>query len=320
VQVFVRKMEIKTKILLTLDFAREVCYNLLECDGARRALSEIAEFFCQRRNAMISDLQKASMGKRISAFLFDLIIWFTLVVGLAWAIFAIAGYDKYAAGYDAVREKCITEYEEKHGIELDIRFTKDKQLVVFHDDTLLRMCGVDQRVDAFTYAELQEFRLLDSDEQIPLFSEVLSLVNGRIPLLVEIKTGPENALLCQHAYDMLQTYQGLYCIESFHPMIVRWFKKHAPQILRGQLSAPIHAFDGALSGISAFLLSRLLTNVLARPHFIAYHKGKAALSVSLCQTLGAMRAVWTLRDTDYTGNPAELFETNDMIIFEFFRP
>ena len=156
--------------------------------------------------------------------------------------------------------------EAGYGIELDIRFTKDKQLVVFHDDTLLRMCGVDQRVDAFTYAELQEFRLLDSDEQIPLFSEVLSLVNGRIPLLVEIKTGPENVLLCQHAYDMLQTYQGLYCIESFHPMIVRWFKKHAPQILRGQLSAPIHAFDGALSGISAFLLSRLLTNVLARPH------------------------------------------------------
>ena len=210
--------------------------------------------------------------------------------------------------------------EAGYGIELDIRFTKDKQLVVFHDDTLLRMCGVDQRVDAFTYAELQEFRLLDSDEQIPLFSEVLSLVNGRIPLLVEIKTGPENALLCQHAYDMLQTYQGLYCIESFHPMIVRWFKKHAPQILRGQLSAPMQAFDGALSGISAFLLSRLLTNVLARPHFIAYHKGKAPLSVSLCQTLGAMRAVWTLRDTDYTGNPAELFEANDMIIFEFFRP
>lgn len=68
------------------------------------------------------------MGKRISAFLFDLIIWFTLVVGLAWAIFAIAGYDKYAAGYDAVREKCITEYEEKHGIELDIPADEQEKL------------------------------------------------------------------------------------------------------------------------------------------------------------------------------------------------
>lgn len=210
--------------------------------------------------------------------------------------------------------------ESGYGIELDIRFTKDKQLVVFHDDTLLRMCGTDRRVDSFTYDELQDFRLLDSNERIPLFSEVLSLVDGRIPLLVELKSGPENTLLCQHAYDMLQAYQGLYCIESFHPMIVAWFKKNAPQVLRGQLSAPIPAFQGSLSGFSAFLLSRLLTNVLARPHFIAYHKGKAPLSVALCQALGAMRAVWTLRDTDYTDTSAELFETNDMIIFEFFRP
>ena len=56
------------------------------------------------------------MGKRISAFLFDLIIWFTVVVGLVWAIFAIAGYDKYATAYEQVKEKYITEYEEKYGI------------------------------------------------------------------------------------------------------------------------------------------------------------------------------------------------------------
>ena len=60
------------------------------------------------------------MGKRISAFLFDVIIWFTLVVGLAWAIFAIADYDKYANGYQELKEKYITEYETDYGIELDI--------------------------------------------------------------------------------------------------------------------------------------------------------------------------------------------------------
>lgn len=227
--------------------------------------------------------------------------------------------------------------ENGYGIELDIRFTKDKQLVVFHDDTLLRMCGTDRRVDEFTYEELQTFRLLDSTEQIPLFSEVLSLVNGQIPLLVELKAGPENALLCSHAYNMLQQYHGPYCIESFHPMIVHWFKKNAPQILRGQLSAPSHTFEGTLSRVTAFLLSHLLTNFLARPHFIAYHKGKAPFPVRLCQKLGALRAVWTLRDEDYTNEsivqsdcnnslvepkhtPIALFGENDMIIFEYFRP
>ena len=226
--------------------------------------------------------------------------------------------------------------ENGYGIELDIRFTKDKQLVVFHDDTLLRMCGLDRCVDEFTYEELQSFRLLDSEEQIPLFSEVLSLVNGQIPLLVELKAGPENALLCSYAYNILQQYHGPYCIESFHPMIVRWFKKNAPQILRGQLSAPPQAFEGTLSRVTAFLLSHLLTNFLARPHFIAYHKGKAPFPVRLCQKLGALRAVWTLRDTDYTDTfivpsypnenlidsriPIALFGENDMIIFEYFRP
>lgn len=226
--------------------------------------------------------------------------------------------------------------ENGYGIELDIRLTKDKQLVVFHDDTLLRMCGLDRRVDEFSYEELQAFRLLDSEEQIPLFSEVLSLVDGQIPLLVELKAGPENALLCSYAYYMLQQYHGPYCIESFHPMIVRWFKKNAPQILRGQLSAPPQAFEGTLSRITAFLLSHLLTNFLARPHFIAYHKGQVPFPVRLCQKLGALRAVWTLRDTDYAdvsivpSYPNDslidpriliaLFGENDMIIFEYFRP
>lgn len=212
-----------------------------------------------------------------------------------------------------------------YGIELDIRLTRDNRIVVFHDDTLLRMCGIDRRVDSFTYEELNEFRLLDSDEHIPLFSEVLSLVSGRIPLLVELKSGNTNTLLCELAYKMLQDYSGTYCIESFHPMIVCWFKKHAPQVLRGQLSAPSKSFQGALPAFSAFLLSRLFTNFLARPHFIAYHKGKAPFSVALCQTLGALRAVWTLRDTDYTDlsciqDHNILFGKNDMIIFEFIRP
>lgn len=216
--------------------------------------------------------------------------------------------------------------EAGYGIELDIRFTKDKQLVVFHDDTLLRMCGIDKRVDEFTYKELQAFRLLGTTQGIPLFSDVLSLVAGRTPLLVELKSGPENELLCIHAYNMLKDYTGQYCIESFHPMIVRWFKKNAPEILRGQLSAPPKSFEGALSKPLAFLLSKLLLNFLARPHFIAYHKGKTPFCLRLCQKLGAMRAIWTLRDTEYTDAPIVMSYPNaplwgdDMIIFEYFRP
>lgn len=216
--------------------------------------------------------------------------------------------------------------EAGYGIELDIRFTKDEQIVVFHDDTLLRMCGINRRVDEFTYDELKAFRLLDTAQEIPLFSDVLSVVSGRIPLLVELKTGPKNNLLCLRAYELLKEYRGDYCIESFHPMIVRWFRKNAPEVLRGQLSAPMKEFGSELSRPTAFLLSNLFTNVLARPNFIAYHKGKTPFPLWICQKLGAMRAVWTLRDTDFSEVPSAstdsriLFGKNDMIIFEFFRP
>ena len=69
---------------------------------------------------MIFDLQKASMGKRISAFLFDIILLFTLAVGVMWLVSAVGNYDAYSATYSAKREEYITRYEEKYGIEIDI--------------------------------------------------------------------------------------------------------------------------------------------------------------------------------------------------------
>ena len=73
-----------------------------------------------------------------------------------------------------------------YGIELDIQLTKDKIPVVFHDFTLDRVCGVKGKVCDFTYEELLKFPLSGSDQRIPKFSEVLSLVDGRVPLIVEI--------------------------------------------------------------------------------------------------------------------------------------
>ena len=74
-----------------------------------------------------------------------------------------------------------------YGVELDVRLSRDGRLVVFHDDTLLRMCGVDGKVSDYTYGELSKMRLLGTDEKIPLFSQVLDLLGGEVALLVEIK-------------------------------------------------------------------------------------------------------------------------------------
>lgn len=77
--------------------------------------------------------------------------------------------------------------EQGYAIELDIQITKDGRIVVFHDDTMKRMCGNEGKISDYTYEELQQFHLGDSTEKIPLLREVLQTVDGRVPLLVEIK-------------------------------------------------------------------------------------------------------------------------------------
>ena len=207
--------------------------------------------------------------------------------------------------------------EAGYGIEFDLQLSKDEQIVVFHDDTLNRVCNVDNRVDFYTYDELLEFSLCDSDEKIPLFTDVLKLVKGKVPLLIELKNGPRNDLLCQKTLDILKDYSGDFCIESFSPFIVAWFRKHAPNILRGQLAGPAESYKGAVSGPAGFLLSHCLLNFLARPHFISYNKEKRSLPVKLADKMGAMRFVWTVRPKD---DHHRLYRINDSSIFEFYTP
>lgn len=204
-----------------------------------------------------------------------------------------------------------------YGIELDLQLTKDEQVIIFHDDYLKRVCGVDGRVDEYTYKELLQFSLCNTKEKIPLFKDFLALVGGKVPLVVELKNGRSNDLLCDKTYQYLKEYKGDYCIESFQPLILAWFKRNAPHILRGQLSAGPEEFKGQLKRYQGFGLSRLLTNFATRPHFISYHKVKRSWLVKLCEAMGAMKAVWTIRDTD----EISYFEkNNDMVIFEFYHP
>lgn len=204
-----------------------------------------------------------------------------------------------------------------YGVELDVQLTKDKQVVVFHDDTLLRACGVDARVDAYTFEELQAMPLFGTQEAIPLFTEVLRTIDGRIPMIVELKSGGDWKALCPKTLELLRAYSGDYCVESFHPLLVRWFYLHAPEILRGQLSEAARYSRKGMPLYQAVLMSRLFTNILTHPQFIAYRIGPKCLSVRLCEWMGAMRVAWTAHPTD---DHAQLTRKNDAIIFEHYLP
>lgn len=203
--------------------------------------------------------------------------------------------------------------DEGYGIELDIQLSKDGEVVVFHDDELMRVCGVSGRVDDYTYEELCSFRLLGTEQKIPLLWDVIDLVAGKIPLVIELKTGPRNKELCTAAWRVLRTYDGDFCIESFDPRIVRWWKKNVPGVLRGQLAAtPKHLDQGA----AGYLIGWGLSHFLGRPQFIAYQKGKRPLLVRFCFHF-AMTVLWTA-NTEEEGLDAEL--ENDSVIFEFYLP
>ena len=201
-----------------------------------------------------------------------------------------------------------------YGIELDVQLSKDGEVVVFHDDTLDRVCGVHARVDDLTWDELRKLRLCGTEEGIPLFSEVLKNIQGCEALIVELKTGPRNRELCEKTLALLETYHGNVCIESFNPLIVAWFRFHAPDLVRGQLATTIKNYaDDNVRGVQAFLLHNTLLNFLARPQFVAYRVGRRPLLVQLCTRLGALNVGWTSHEPRNE-------KGRDAVIFEYYRP
>ncbi len=205
-----------------------------------------------------------------------------------------------------------------YGIELDIQLTKDNQVVVFHDDFLKRVCGVGGKVSDYTYEQLQEFRLGKSEERIPLFTEVLKLVDGKVPLIVEFKgNNSTDTSLCPAGAQILDNYKGLYCVESFNPLMVAWYRKNRPQVARGQLSERFFSNTGKT--VLYFMLQNLLFNFYTKPDFIAYKwSDRKTLSRKLCRELyGATAVTWTIQSqADLEVSQASF----DIFIFDSFIP
>ena len=203
------------------------------------------------------------------------------------------------------------------GIEMDIQLTKDKIPVVFHDFSLKRICGVDGNVRDYTYEELQQFRLCESTERIPKFEEVLELVNGKVPLIVEFKGENTDMSLCPIADRILREYKGVYCMESFNPFMVAWYKRHHGEVFRGQLSEKF--YTNGRKNIIHFFLENLMCNFLAKPDFIAYkYSDHDNLSRRICcGFLGATAITWTIKSQEELDEMKKYFE---IFIFEGFIP
>ena len=208
--------------------------------------------------------------------------------------------------------------EADYGMELDVHVTKDGIPVIFHDSKLERMCGVDGEIQDYTYEELQQFTLADSKERIPKLEELLLMVHGRVPLIVEIKSDNADASCCAVIDKMLRAYDGEYCIESFDPRVLWWFRRHHKEVVRGQLSSNFSK-DGGHKSVFFFLLTHLLFNFMTKPDFIAYnHEFMEEPGRKLCRKLYRKpAAAWTIRSCEELRKTQEEF---DVFIFESFTP
>lgn len=191
--------------------------------------------------------------------------------------------------------------ENGYGIELDVQLSADGEAMVFHDASLLRMYGENKTVDSLTAEELKEYG-------IPTLKEALEIIDGKVPVIVELKGETADVSIAPITAEVLDEYIGDYCIESFNPRIVKWFKDCRPDVIRGQLSGS-HLSEGKKS-IKFFMLENLMFNFISRPDFIAYdHKSRAKISLALCRKLFNIPVfAWTIKTSEEWSACADKFD------------
>lgn len=196
-------------------------------------------------------------------------------------------------------------------IELDVHLSKDGRIVVFHDNNLKRMTGIDKKINELGYDEIKDLRLSGTDEKIPLLVDVLKLVRGRVPLLIELKNTSMLFELENRLCRTMQNYSGYWAIQSFNPLRVGWFARHCPSIERGQL---ISTFKGENLEKRKLAAMPIVWKTVSKPTFISCDLRSISLDVLFsAHDIGAKVITWTA-NTPQLLKAAEQFSRG--IIFE----
>lgn len=204
------------------------------------------------------------------------------------------------------------------GIELDVQMTTDGQLVVFHDGSLHRMCKVDKMLTEMSFEECQQYTLKKSKERIPTFKDVLNVVDGKVPLIVEIKSEGRPIETVKKTCEMLENYHGNYVMESFHPGVVYWLKKNKKDIIRGQLSEDYSKYE-QFNWFTKFILTNCMLNGFTKPDFVAYDvRCKDFFWFKwMCRIYRFKKVCWTIKDPIQMEEARQCF---DICIFDSFDP
>ncbi|MBQ8604176.1 MAG: glycerophosphodiester phosphodiesterase [Oscillospiraceae bacterium] len=264
--------------------------------------------------------------KRIIIFIMLLIIIFLFLIapGRGKDTSRFTGWNYAHRGYfdneNGIPENSLLSFEKAvekgFGIELDVQLSSDGVAMVFHDADLERVCGVKGKIWEYTADELQSMRLFGTEHTIPTLAQALELIDGRVPLLVEYKMDRVDTAVCAVGQALLDEYRGAYCVQSFDPRALIWYRQNAPQTVRGQLAQEFWKEEKYAGKPLYTALSFMVGNVATRPDFISYKfTDSSNIALKLCRLMGADAACWTLRSPqDY-----EQVQGNfNMYIFDSF--
>lgn len=206
--------------------------------------------------------------------------------------------------------------EAGYAAEIDVRLSADEVAIVFHDEAVDRLTEATGPTSERTWEELSRLTLADTTSRVPRLESVLDRVDGRAPLLVELKNWGAPGSLEQRVATAVAGYEGPLAVQSFNPRSLAWFQRNAPSVPRGQVSGPLEGVP--LEWYKRALVQRLLVNAVSRPDFVAYqHEALPYWPVRLARASGLPILGWTVT------SPAERQAARDHVdnvIFEGFRP
>jgi glycerophosphoryl diester phosphodiesterase len=187
------------------------------------------------------------------------------------------------------------------GIECDVQWTGDGQVVVFHDWDLDRLTGESGPVAQRTATQLGAIALTDGADTIPSLRQMLDQVGGKVPILIEVKSGRDSPIsaLSLAVRRELEGYRGPHAVMSFDPRVSRWFARHSPQTVRGLVMTEEH--DRGLRGN----FRRHLSLWHGMPDFLAYDiRDLPSRFAAVQRTRGFPVPSWTVKTPELLARAA----------------
>jgi glycerophosphoryl diester phosphodiesterase len=198
-------------------------------------------------------------------------------------------------------------------IELDVRLTSDRAMVVFHDRTLDRMTGVRARVDQLPVAEVAALPLAGTAERVPLLRDALDLVAGRVPLLLHLKREALSSVLQDGVRAALRDYPGEVAIQAFQARTLWQLRRRGEERPIGRLSA-----QRAVAPSVPRFGGRMLSNHVTQPEFLGCRvEALPGPGVRYWRARGLTTLAWTVRSP---AEAAHAMRWADNYIFEGFVP